>query len=401
MKDRLIAQWSLFRKSNWLLTGAVCMLLVLGVLFVYSACFVSDEVEVKPLYLRQMLWIAVGAVCYTGFALLDFRRLRQHAWSIYGIAMGLLVAVLLVGRTIYGARRWLMIFGDSGFGIQPSEVAKLATIILLASRLSQAGRNLQRPGEVAMVLLLVALPAGLIIQQPDLGTAMVFVPTAMVLMFAAGVPFRYVGTLAGVGAGVVGYILAALFLPAMLGASGPVQERFVAMSGLSDYQRGRIEVFFHPEKDPLGAGWNKRQSEIAVGSGGLRGKGYLQGTQNILGFLPRSVAPTDFIYSVVAEEKGFMGSALVLVLFSVVILSGMLTALGTLDPMGRLLCAGISTLLFFHVFINIAMTVGLMPITGLPLPLLSYGGTFMVVTMSALGIIQSVYIRSDRRVTYR
>lgn len=180
-----------------------------------------------------------------------------------------------------------------------------------------------------------------------------------------------------------------------------MQERIASLTGLSDYQRGRIEVFVHPSADPLGAGWNKRQSEIAVGSGGLRGKGYLQGTQNILGFLPRSVAPTDFIYSVVAEEKGFLGSALVLSLFSAILLIGMTTALQTLDPMGRLLCVGISTLLFFHVFINIAMTVGLMPITGLPLPLLSYGGSFMVVMMSALGIIQSVYIRKDRRETYR
>lgn len=401
MQDRLIAQWGLFRKSNWLLAGAMVSLLVLGVLFVYSACYVSDEAEMKPLYLRQMLWMAVGIVCYAGFALLDFRRLRQYSWGIYGTSVGLLAAVLLIGRTVYGAKRWLMIFGDSGFGIQPSEFAKLTTIVLLASRLSQTDRNLKKPIEVAMLLLLVALPMGLIVLQPDLGTALVFVPTAMVLMFVAGVPFRYVGTLAGLGAGMGSAVLAALFLPAMLGASERLQERIAVLSGLSEYQRDRIEVFFHPEKDPLGAGWNKRQSEIAVGSGGLRGKGYLQGTQNILGFLPRSVAPTDFIYSVVAEEKGFMGSVLVLVLFSVTIVTGMMTALSTLDPLGRLLCVGITTLLFFHVFINIAMTVGIMPITGLPLPLLSYGGTFMVMTMSALGIIQSVYIRGDRRVTYR
>jgi len=391
----------MLRRSNWLLTGAVCLLITLGVLFVYSACYVSDEAEVNPLYLRQLLWIAVGAVCFVAFSLLDFRRLRRFEWGIYGGSIGLLVAVLVVGRTMYGARRWLMIFGDSGFGIQPSELAKLATIILLSGRLSEVGRNLQRPAEMVMVLLLMALPAGLIMQQPDLGTAMVFVPTVMVLMFVAGVPFRYVGTLCGIGIGLVGLILAGIFLPAALGAGAKMQEQIAAMTGLSDYQRGRIEVFFHPEKDPLGAGWNKRQSEIAVGSGGLRGKGYLQGTQNILGFLPRSVAPTDFIYSVIAEEKGFIGSALVIALFTVVILAGMTTALTTLDPMGRLLCAGITTLVFFHVFINIAMTVGLMPITGLPLPLLSYGGSFMVVMMSALGIIQSVYIRRERRETYR
>jgi rod shape determining protein RodA len=307
--------------------------------------------------------------------------------------------VLIFGRTIYGAKRWLMLVGE--IGVQPSELAKVGTIMLLAGRLSEPGRALNRPLELLQILALVAIPAGLIMLQPDLGTAMVFLPTAMVLMFVAGVPFRYVGGLAGIGAVLVGFVLAALFLPAMLGAGEATQQRIASFSGLSDYQRVRIEVFFYPEKDPLGAGWNKRQSEIAVGSGGLKGKGYLRGTQNILGFLPRSVAPTDFIFSVVSEEKGFVGSVSVLVLFAMLIGCCVWAGLLTLDPLGRLLCTGIASLIFFHVFINVAMTIGLMPITGLPLPLLSYGGTFMIVMMSALGIIQSVYIRSDRRETYR
>lgn len=400
MRDNgIVAAGKQLRKSNWLLNAVVGLLLLLGVLFVYSACYVGDETEVRPLYLQQLRWIAVGLACYIGFALTDYRYLKKFEWGLYGGCICLLVIVLFFGRTIYGAKRWLMLFGE--IGVQPSELAKLATIILLAGRLSEPGRALNRPAELLQVLALVAVPAGLIMLQPDLGTAMVFLPTAMVLLFVAGVPFRYVGGLAGIGAGLVGFVLAALFLPAMLGAGEATQERIAALSGLSDYQRGRIEVFFYPEKDPLGAGWNKRQSEIAVGSGGLRGKGYLRGTQNILGFLPRSVAPTDFIFSVVAEEKGFVGSVTILVLFAILIGSGVWTALLTLDPLGRLLCAGITSLIFFHVFINVAMTIGLMPITGLPLPLLSYGGSFMIVMMSALGIIQSVYIRSDRRETYR
>jgi rod shape determining protein RodA len=337
--------------------------------------------------------------CYIGFALTDYRVLNKMDWGIYGGSVCLLIVVLLFGRTIYGAKRWLMLVGD--IGVQPSELAKLATIILLAGRLSEPGRSFDSPLELIKMLGLVAIPAGLIMQQPDLGTAMVFLPTAMVLMFVGGVPFRYVGGLAGIGIGLAGAVLAALFLPAMLGASESMQHRIASCTGLSDYQQGRIEVFFYPEKDPLGAGWNKRQSEIAVGSGGLRGKGYLRGTQNILGFLPRSVAPTDFIFSVVAEEKGFVGSVTVLLLFAIVLGCGIWTALLTLDPLGRLLCVGVTSLIFFHVFINVAMTIGLMPITGLPLPLLSYGGSFMIVMMSALGIIQSVYIRSDRRDTYR
>jgi rod shape determining protein RodA len=156
-------------------------------------------------------------------------------------------------------------------------------------------------------------------------------------------------------------------------------------------------VFFEPNRDPLGAGWNKIQSEIAVGSGGLKGKGYLKGTQNMLGFLPKTVAPTDFIFSVVAEETGFMGSAVVISLFAVILACVMATALLTEDRLGRLLCAGVAAMLFSHVFVNISMTVGLMPVTGLPLPLVSYGGSFVVVTMTALGIVQSVYIRRHRR----
>ncbi len=400
MQDKgILATFRLLRKSNWLLSAAVGLLLLLGVLFVYSACYVGEEAEMRPLYLRQLLWIAVGLACYAGFALTDYRHLKKIEWGIYGGALCLLVLVLLFGTTIYGAKRWLMLFGE--IGIQPSEVAKLATIILLAGRLSEQGRALHSPLQMVEILLLAAVPAGLIMVQPDLGTSMVFLPSAMVLMFVAGVPFRYVGGLAGIGAVLVGLVLAGLFLPAMLGAGEATQDRFAAMTGLTDYQRGRIEVFFSPDKDPLGGGWNKRQSEIAVGSGGLKGKGYLRGTQNILGFLPRSVSPTDFIFSVIAEETGFVGSLTVLVLFATLIGSGVWTGLCTLDPLGRLLCTGITSLIFFHVFINIAMTVGLMPITGLPLPLLSYGGTFMVVMMSALGIIQSVCIRSDRRETYR
>jgi rod shape determining protein RodA len=162
---------------------------------------------------------------------------------------------------------------------------------------------------------------------------------------------------------------------------------------LSEYQKNRILVYLNVTKDPLGAGWNKLQSQIAVGSGGLFGKGYLKGTQNILGFLPRTVAPTDFIYSVVAEETGFAGSLVLLALYTTLIMRCMRAAVRARDRLGRLLAAGISVLIFTHVFVNIAMTVGLMPITGLPLPLMSYGGSFMVSTMIALGLAQSVYLR--------
>jgi rod shape determining protein RodA len=197
------------------------------------------------------------------------------------------------------------------------------------------------------------------------------VPTAFLMMFAAGVPIRYLAVL--------------VFLGILLMPLG----WFV----IDDYQKDRILVFLDPGRDPLGAGWNKIQSEIAVGSGGFAGKGYLKGTQNVLGFLPRTVAPTDFIYSVIAEEMGFVGSLGLLVLYSLLLWAGTRAALESRDKMGRMLAVGVTSLLFCHVFVNLAMTIGLLPITGLPLPLISYGGSFMISTMIGLGIVQSVYVR--------
>jgi len=384
-----------------MLSAFVSILLVVGVMFVYSATYVGNNITMRPLYERQIVWLIAGIISYTAMALYDYRRFKQISWAVYGGALVLLVLVLFIGNTIYGAKRWLMLFGKNGIGVQPSEIAKLSTIILLAHQLSQSGRNLTRFRDIAMMSGLIILPVALILMQPDLGTAMVFIPTAFIMMFVAGLPLKYLAAIGGTGILMIVFMLSTLFLPAKLGAGEETQARIRGWSGLKTHQQERIEVFFHPEKDPLGKGWNKRQSEIAVGSGGLKGKGFLKGTQNILGFLPRTVAPTDFIYSVIAEEKGFVGSLSILGLFFGVISFGMLTALRTRDAMGRLLCVGVVSLIFCHVFINIAMTVGLMPITGLPLPLLSYGGSFMIMMMAALGIIQSVYIRSHKRDAYR
>ena len=379
---------------NWVMNIAVALLLVLGVLFVYSSCFVSSDLPVRSLYKRQVVWGLIGVICYLAFAVTDYRSLRKFAWWGYGLCLVLLVMVLFLGRQIYGARRWLMLFGDSGIGVQPSELAKVAVVLLLARKLSRPGINYGRYRPVLIVTALVALPVILIIQQPDLGTSLVFPPVLLIMMFVAGVPLRTIGILVLIGIVAVTVVLGVVFLPEKMGLGEQAQDDAMRLIGLSPYHRNRIVVFFKADEDPLGAGWNKRQSEIAVGSGGAWGKGFRRGTQNILGFLPRSVAPTDFIYSVIAEEAGFFGSVVVLLLFGSVIGCGLLGAFSARDKMGRLLCVGIVGMVFCHVFINIAMTVGLMPITGLPLPLLSYGGSFMVVMMSALGIVQSVIIRS-------
>lgn len=392
--NRMFRQWRLLRYMSWPMTIATALLLMIGVLFVYSARYVSDDLPVQSLYRRQILWAAFGLVCYFGLAAADYRRLRRLSWWLYGACLFLLALVLAVGKQAYGAQRWLVLFG--GVGVQPSEFAKLGVIVILARRLSRPGVDYGRLPHLAVLLGIVALPVGLVLKQPDLGTAAVFVPTALLILFAAGVRLKVIGSLVLAGGVGVGVLLGAVFLPEKLEASEETQARIARYSGLSGYQRQRLVAFVQADRDPLGAGWSKMQSEIAVGSGGFWGKGFLKGTQNILGFLPRSVAPTDFIYSVIAEEKGFFGSAVVLLLFAVITVSGLRTAVASRDRLGRLLCVGIVGVLFCHVFVNIAMTVGLMPITGLPLPLLSYGGSFMVVMLSGLGIVQSVRIRSRR-----
>jgi rod shape determining protein RodA len=364
--------WSSLKKLDWIFLAAIAALLTVGVAFIHSASARSEELLLATNAGRQIGWVIVGTICFLMFVLFDYEKSGDAAWGIYFATIAMLILVLLVGKKVYGAYRWLSLFG---FNIQPSEFAKLSIVILLARFLSESDRNIQSPKTIMQVLIITGIPCLFILKQPDLGTAMTLVPVAIVLMFAAGVPVRFLVLL-----GIVGLLA---MVPAWF--------------ALKDFQRERLLVFLDASRDPLGAGWNKIQSEIAVGSGGLTGKGYLMGTQNILGFLPRTAAPTDFIYSVIAEEMGFIGSATLLSLFAVLLWGGMRAAHRARDKMGRLLAAGVVTLLFSHVFVNMAMTVGLMPITGIPLPLISYGGSFMVCMMAALGLVQSVYVRREMR----
>jgi len=368
---------------------AIGALAVIGILFVYSASFIAED-QPASRYQRQAMWLVIGAVCYLCVALSDYRRLSREAWWVFGGTIVLLVLVLLVGTKVYGARRWLMFLGVS---IQPAEFAKIAFVMVLARYLSRPDLDLDTWRTMGSVLLIAGIPFVLIVAEPDLGTAMVFLPVAFVMMLVARLRTRMLVTLAS--AGIVGsvIVLSAVLLPERLGCNEETQERIINCVGLKLYHKSRLETFLDPDKDPLGAGWNKMQSEIAIGSGGLMGKGYLNGTANILGFLPKTVAPTDFIFAVVAEEKGFMGATTVLLLFCVVIGSGMWAAVSANDKLGRLLCVGVSTLIFTHVFVNVAMTVGILPIAGIPLPLMSSGGSFVVGMLAGLGMIQSVYAR--------
>jgi rod shape determining protein RodA len=366
-------------RLDWTLVLAMLALLVGGIMFIYSSSFRTAELPVSPLYLRQMRFALVGVVVFVVMALFDYRRLRDYAWVIYALGLIGLALVLVpgVGKKMYGAVRWISV---GGMQIQPSELAKLATILILARFMSHPDRDAGRFSFIALAFLLVLPPVLLILKEPDLSTASVLLAVTLIMLFAAGVPLRRFGVLALLAVIIIGALFGLLFLlPDWVPHLGYVKER--------------ILVFFDPGRDPLKTGWNAIQSALAVGSGGLTGKGFLQGTQDVLGYLPRTVAANDFIFPVIAEEVGFAGSAVLLSLYAVVLLAGLRAAAAAEDKMGRLLAVGLTGLLFCHVFVNIAMTIGLLPIMGIPLPLVSYGGTFVVGAMGALGLVQSVYVR--------
>ena len=358
----------MLRKMDWLLFAVMVVLAAGSVLFIYSASYRGPGQPMPSFFRMQMIWFGIGLALYLGVALIDYRLICQWAVVWYVVATGLLVVVLVSGARVYGARRWL---GVGSLGIQPAEIAKLAIIVAVSYYLYQKSQgSLRRWTAVAATGGMVSVPLVLIMLEPDLGSAMVLVPVAFCLLFVSGARVKHLALVAALGM-----------------ALAPL-----AWLKLKDYQRDRLTVFLDPSHDPVGVGWNLNQSLIAVGSGGMLGKGYLQGTQNLLGFLPRTVAPNDFLFSVIAEEKGFVGSIVVLALYAGLLFRGLRIAAGARDRLGTLLAAGIVALLFCHIFINMGMTIGLMPVTGLPLPLLSYGGSFVLATMTALGLLQNIWI---------
>jgi len=374
-----------FQRLNPLLFACMAGLIVIGVAFVYSACSVREDPELRMLYMRHAEVGVAGLAAYLLLAWVDYRTvIRRWGWLVYLACLVLLILVPLIGEARMGARRWL-------FGIQPSEPAKLAVVMLLAWLYSR--RDAKR-GTVMFLLTLVAVgvPAALILAQPDLGTAMVLVPTVFAMLFTARVAPRIVWSCVLAGAAAAALILGLIYTAEKSNLPRERREQMIAMTQLKPHQVRRLQVFLFPDKDLHGSGYNRRQSEIAVGSGGAWGKGYLKGEQYMLGYLPPSVSSNDFIFAVLAEEAGFAGSLTVLLLFLGLLGSGLWVAFRCQNDTGRLFCVGIITLTFSHMFINIAMTIGMMPITGLPLPFISYGRTFMLTMMAAFGIVQSVSI---------
>lgn len=387
-------------RVHWPLLLGLLGLMVMGAVFIASAVLVRPGADQLPFYrtgwFRQLVWYALGLGVGTVAVWKDYRVLARWATVFYGLSLLLLVAVLIpgIGSTQgWGARRWI----DLGpFQFQPSELAKLTFILAMADFLSRPKAELQRPTIFWRGLAMALVPFLLVLKEPDLGSSLVFLPVALVMMFVAGVPTRYLTRWVG-AVSAVGLILVVdvLWLPA---AWQPIQ--------LEPYQKRRLMVYFGRPVIPRDATEQQRQEAlrayrdaaysvnqalISVGSGGLWGKGWRQGTQNALGYLPRGVAHNDFIFSVIAEESGFVGSMIVLALYATVLFSGLHIAAGARDLLGRLLATGIVAFLFVHVFINIGMHLRLVPVTGIPLPLLSYGGTSVLVTLLAAGLLHNVY----------
>lgn len=364
----------------------LCMLglTTIGVLYIYSSCSVREDKDLQMLYMRHLEVAVVGLIAYFVCAFTHYRRWMQWSFLGYVCMLGILVLVLIpgIGESIMGARRWI-------FGIQPSEPAKLVVILVLAWLYSreEAKRGV---GLYLLSLMLVGVPALLILMQPDLGTAMVLVPTMLVMMFSANIAPKLFWTSIGLGLIGASVILGIIYAVERVEMPQERREMLIRATCLRPHQIQRLDVFLFPDKDLHGSGYNRRQSEIAVGSGGFYGKGYLKGEQYMLGYLPPSVSSNDFIFAVLAEEAGFVGSLTVLLLFLGLLWSVLWVAFRCRDDGGRLFCFGVAALIFSHMFINIAMTIGLMPITGLPLPFISYGRTFTLTMMVTLGIVQSV-----------
>jgi rod shape determining protein RodA len=389
------------------LAGAAVALVVIGLLTVYSATSVPGAHE--GLWIKQLQWAALAIAAGWLAAAVPYRVYEALAWPFYGLSLALLVAVLLMGTTAMGARRWL----DLGpIHFQPSELAKIATVLLLARLFDDPKLDLRRVRYWLPPLVVTLVPFALVAKQPDLGTSLSFPVVLVVMYYWAGLGIRslllalspvlnialfFVTGSLWWFAGLFAVLLAAArprlgTLALLLALNGGVAYSVPHIwDHLHDYQKRRIQTFLDPSRDPYGAGYQIIQSKIAIGSGGLAGKGYLKGSQKALSYLP--MRHTDFIYSVVGEELGLIGSLTVVLLYVVVIARGYRLAVTCRSAFASSMAVGLVTALFYHIMVNMLMTVGWAPVTGLPLPLLSYGGTALLVNGIQIGMLQNVALR--------
>lgn len=390
-------------KFDKLQIAALLGLMFVGAAFVYSATMVTPAETERAWYaqtwFRQVIWYLLGTGAAGAVCLVDYHTLARWSFVVYWAMIVCLIAVLIpfIGKTHgWGARRWIDL---PFFQFQPSEFAKLAFILATANFLSRPVDELRQPKIFWQGMGMMMLPFVLILKEPDLGSALVLLPTGLVMMVVAGTPRSYLLKLGGI----VG-LLAALFVTDVVFMPARWQVP------MESYQRNRLLIYFgrdYTDFAPPNAteaelqklrqqqwddAYNVRQALISVGSGGLFGKGWRQGTQNALGYLPRAVAHNDFIFSVIAEEEGFVGSVIVVALYAVVLFTGLRIAGRARDRLGKLVVVGVVTLLFSHVFINIGMNIRIMPVTGVPLPLLSYGGSSVLCSLIAVGLMQNIHI---------
>ena len=394
----LLSVFKVTTRERWDLGTPLAMLALaaIGLSFIYSAQLSTAQSD----WVKQLVFMTIGAGVYIAVSLIDYRFWISVIHWFYLACIILLLAVLIpgIGQEVYGAQRWL----DFGFiSLQPSEPAKAAVLLMTATVIirSQIGTVQQSLGVLGKLALAVGLPMFLILLQPDLKSAIVLPPMVFSMLYVSKLSTRFFAGALGAFLLIVGIVAwdSASYMKYMddnklsyVSDRGKYQA--TTWVPLKDYQRNRIISFIAPDKiDPMGIGWNQRQSLISVGSGGLVGKGWTQGTQAQLGYLPRSVAHNDFIFSVIAEEKGFLGSLTVLGLFGIVMFNGVRIAGLARDRFGTLLVIGVTVLFAVHVFVNIAMTIGLVPITGIPLPFISYGGSFVLSCCLLQGLVQSVY----------
>jgi len=362
MFDRRLVQ-----NFDWTLLGLTFLLGAIGFITLFSAVSAGSATPHKIIYIKQLIWLFCGVTAMVIAFLFNYKFLEKWAYGIYAISIILLGCVLLYGKHVGGSQRWLVLGPVS---IQPSELVKITVIILLARYYAKHAENKGFSlRDLIGPVVLVIIPFALIVRQPDLGTAMIVLLIAGSMTVFVKIERRSLLSL---------LVSGTIAIP-------------VVWFFLKGYQQQRILTFFNPDRDPLGAGYHIIQSKIAIGSGMISGKGFLKGTQNALSFLPEQ--HTDFIFSVLAEEWGFVGTVLLLCIFLMLIVRGLSIAYGSKDSFGTILGIGIIAMIFWQVFINIGMVMGLMPVVGVPLPLISYGGSSTLTVMICIGILLNISMR--------
>ncbi len=366
-KNNLVQTASSF---DWVLLAVTLITSVFGIISIYSA---TRSMETMSNVYVQTASLAIGIILLTAVSLFDYEQFSVLVPYIYGVCIIFLILVLIPGIGFsdnWGARSWIRF--NSVIGFQPAEIAKIGFVLTFSYHLQRVEENVNKPLTLLLLIAHLGVIILLIMFQPDAGSAMVFTFMFICMIFVAKISYKYIIPTFCVGI-----------------ASLPIIYFFL----LEPHQKTRIKVFLNPESEPLVGGYNVIQSKIAVGSGQLTGKGFLQGTQNQMKLLPTK--HTDFIYSVISEEWGFVGSVFVTLLLFFIIYRCFRTAQDADTPMGKYICTGIGAMLFFHTFENIGMCIGLTPVTGIPLPFVSYGGTSLITNFIAIGLVLSVYLHSN------